>query len=134
VLYSSDSSGSKNPSSSDLKAILKLSWYEIKIDFESDKSALIAYPISSWLNIVAIFKFSISVSCFISFFLIWLLVGRESLGSGEIKDSEIENGEEGVGIADCEKFFLNYINRCAISLHSANLIIDKATVEIANTY
>jgi hypothetical protein len=58
-----------------------------------------------------------------------LLVGREDLESGEIKD-----GENGVGIADCEKFFFNYINRCAVSLHSANLIINKITAEIANTY
>jgi hypothetical protein len=58
-----------------------------------------------------------------------LLVDRESLEGGEIED-----GENGVKIADCEKFFLNYVNRCAVSLYSANLIIDKATVEIANTY
>jgi hypothetical protein len=67
------------------------------------------------------------------------LVGRENLEGGEIKDGEIKdneigNGEDGVEIADYEKFFLNYIGRCAISLHSANLIIDRAATEIANTY
>jgi hypothetical protein len=58
-----------------------------------------------------------------------LLVGREGLEGGEI-----ENDEDGVGIADCEKFFLNYADRCAISLHSANLIINRVTVETVNTY
>jgi hypothetical protein len=47
-----------------------------------------------------------------------LLIGRESLKGGEI-----ENNENGIGIADCEKFFPNYIDRCAISLYFANLII-----------
>jgi hypothetical protein len=68
------------------------------------------------------------------FFLIWLLIGREDLEGDEIKDNEIKDDGNGVEIADCEKKFLNYINRCAVSLHSANLIIDKATTEIANTY
>jgi hypothetical protein len=64
-----------------------------------------------------------------------LLVGREGLennkignnkiGGGEIEGGEIEGGEEGVGIADCEEFFLNYIDRCAVSLHFANLVIDR---------
>jgi hypothetical protein len=67
------------------------------------------------------------------------LVGREDLENGkiedgEIKDNEIENDEKNIGIADYEKFFLNYINRCAISVHFTNLIIDKAAIEIANTY
>jgi hypothetical protein len=63
-----------------------------------------------------------------------LLVGRENLKDGEIEDNEKKNNKDGIEIADCEKFFFNYINRCAISLHSANLIIDKATIETANTY
>jgi hypothetical protein len=68
-----------------------------------------------------------------------LLVGREGLENGEIENGEIgndeiENGEDNIGIANCEKFFLNYIDRCAISLYSANLVIDKATIETANTY
>jgi hypothetical protein len=63
-----------------------------------------------------------------------LLIGRKSLKSGKIEDGEIRDDENDIGIADYEKFFLNYINRCAVSLHSANLIINKATVEIANTY
>jgi hypothetical protein len=79
-------------------------------------------------------KFSMSVSCRISFFLVWLLVGREDLGGGEIENGEIGGGEEGVGIADCEEFFFNYAGRCAVSLYSANLIIDRAAIEIANTY
>jgi hypothetical protein len=62
-----------------------------------------------------------------------LLVGREDL-EGEIEDDEIGSDEDDVGIADCEKFFLNYADRCADSLYSANLIIDKATIEIASTY
>jgi hypothetical protein len=63
-----------------------------------------------------------------------LLVGREDLGNDEIGDGEIGDGEENVRTADCEKFFLNYINRCAISLYSANLIINRAAIEIASTY
>jgi hypothetical protein len=78
-------------------------------------------------------KLSMSVNCRISFFLVWLLVGRESLES-EIRNDEIGNNKENIEIADCEKFLFNYINRCAISIHSANLIIDKAAIETANTY
>jgi hypothetical protein len=68
-----------------------------------------------------------------------LLVGREDLKSGEIENDEIEDGEiknnkEDIGIIDCEKFFLNYINRYAISIHSANLIINKIAIEITNMY
>jgi hypothetical protein len=63
-----------------------------------------------------------------------LLVGRENLESGEIEDNKIKDSEENIGIADCEKFFLNYTDRCAVSLYSANLIINKAATEIANTY
>jgi hypothetical protein len=68
-----------------------------------------------------------------------LLVGREDLESGEIRDGEIGNNEiknnkEDIGTADCEKFFLNYTDRCAVSIHSANLIIDKIATETANTY
>jgi hypothetical protein len=68
-----------------------------------------------------------------------LLVGREDLENGkieggEIEDDEIGNNEEDIGIADCEKFFLNYINCCAVSIYSANLIINKAAIETANTY
>jgi hypothetical protein len=84
-------------------------------------------------------KFSMSASCRISFFLVWLLIGREDLEGGEIKDSEIEgdgigDSEENIGIADCEKYFLKYVNRCAVSVYSANLIINRVTIEIANTY
>jgi hypothetical protein len=63
-----------------------------------------------------------------------LLIGREGLGSGEIEDGEIKDDEENVGIVECEKFFLNYADRCAVSLYFANLIIDRAAIEIANTY
>jgi hypothetical protein len=63
-----------------------------------------------------------------------LLVGRENLGGGEIGDDEIGDDEEDIGIANCEKFFFNYINRYAISLHSANLVINRSAIEIANTY
>jgi hypothetical protein len=63
-----------------------------------------------------------------------LLVGREDLESDEIKDDEIRKNKEDVGIADCEKFFFNYADCCAVSLHSANLIVDKAATETANTY
>jgi hypothetical protein len=58
-----------------------------------------------------------------------LLIGRENL-----EDDKIGNSEDGIEIADCEKFFLNYVNRCAILLYSANLIIDRAASEIANIY
>jgi hypothetical protein len=68
-----------------------------------------------------------------------LLIGREDLeggeiGDDEIEDDEIEDDEEDIGTADCEKFFLNYADRCAVSLYSANLIINKAAIETANTY
>jgi hypothetical protein len=73
-----------------------------------------------------------------------LLVGREDLEGGEIKDGEIgggkiedgevEDDEEDIGIANCEKFFLNYIDRCAVSIYFANLIIDRVAIETANTY
>jgi hypothetical protein len=68
-----------------------------------------------------------------------LLIGREDLENGEIKngeieDSEIGNNEKDIEIADYEKFFLNYINRCAVSIYSANLIINKTAIETANTY
>jgi hypothetical protein len=67
-----------------------------------------------------------------------LLVGREDL-EDEIGDNEIEGGEiggdkEDVETADCEKFLFNYVNRCAVSVYSANLIIDKITIEITNIY
>jgi hypothetical protein len=68
-----------------------------------------------------------------------LLVGREDLEDDKIRNDKIENDkirddEKDIEIADCEKFFFNYTDRCAISIHSANLIIDKTTIEIANTY
>jgi hypothetical protein len=62
-----------------------------------------------------------------------LLVGCEDL-KNKIENNKIENGEEDIKIADYEKFLFNYINRCAVSVHFANLIIDKAAIEIANTY
>jgi hypothetical protein len=58
------------------------------------------------------------------------LVGRENLESGEIED-----GENGIEIADCENFFLiNYADRCAISLYPANLATDITIAETASTY
>jgi hypothetical protein len=68
-----------------------------------------------------------------------LLIGRENLKGDEIEDgkignNKIEDDEENIKIADYEKFFLNYTDCCAVSIHSANLIIDKAAIEIANTY
>jgi hypothetical protein len=44
------------------------------------------------------------------------------------------NGEDDVGIVDCEEFFINYADRCAVSLYSANLIIVIAAVKTANIY
>jgi hypothetical protein len=68
-----------------------------------------------------------------------LLIDREDLKDDKIKggkigDNEIKNSKENIEIADYEKFFFNYTDRCAISIHSANLIIDKVIIEIANTY
>jgi hypothetical protein len=63
-----------------------------------------------------------------------LLIGREDLGGGEIKNNEIGENENDVETADYKKFFLNYTDRCAVSPYSANLIINKAATEIANTY
>jgi hypothetical protein len=62
-----------------------------------------------------------------------LLVGREGLGD-EIEDDEIGDDKEDIEIANCEKFFFNYIDRCAVSVHFTNLILNKAAIEIANTY
>jgi hypothetical protein len=79
-----------------------------------------------------------SVNCRISSFLVWLLVGREGLeseiGGGEIGNNEIGDDEEDIETADCEEFLFNYINYCAVSIHSANLIMDRAAIETANTY
>jgi hypothetical protein len=63
-----------------------------------------------------------------------LLVDREDLENSEIGNDEIGGDEEDIRITDYEKFFLNYVDRCAVSLYSANLIIDRAAIEIANTY
>jgi hypothetical protein len=62
-----------------------------------------------------------------------LLVGREDL-ENEIENNKIGNGEKDVEIANCEEFFFNYIDRCAVSVYFANLVMDKAAIEIANTY
>jgi hypothetical protein len=63
-----------------------------------------------------------------------LLIGRGNLESGEIEDNKIKDSENDIEIADYEEFFLNYTDRCAVSLYSANLIINKITIETANTY
>jgi hypothetical protein len=58
-----------------------------------------------------------------------LLVDREDL----VGDGEAENGENGIGIADCENFFLiNYIDHGAISPHFINFVMDIAAAETAN--
>jgi hypothetical protein len=46
----------------------------------------------------------------------------------------MESDENDVGTADCEKFFINHADRCAVSLHSANLIIVIAAVKTASIY
>jgi hypothetical protein len=130
VLYFSDNSGSKDFNFSDLKAILELFWYKNELDSDDNKSISIARSIFSWLNAVIIFRFNMSVSCFISSFLVWLLDGREGLG-----DDEIEGGENGVRIIDYEDFFfINYADRGAVSPYSVNFVVDIATAEIASTY
>jgi hypothetical protein len=58
-----------------------------------------------------------------------LLVGRENL-----EDDEIENNKNDIEIANYEKFFFNYADRCAVWLYFANLIINRVTTEIANIY
>jgi hypothetical protein len=58
-----------------------------------------------------------------------LLAGREDLES-----DKIENSEKDVKTVNYEEFFLNHIGRYAISLYSANLVIDKTTAETADTY
>jgi hypothetical protein len=68
-----------------------------------------------------------------------LLIGREDLRDNEIKNNkigsdEIKDNEENIEIINCEKFFLNYINRWAVSLYFANLIVNRAAIETANTY
>jgi hypothetical protein len=63
-----------------------------------------------------------------------LLIDREDLGGDKIRNSEIGEDKENIGIVDCEKFFFNYVNRYAVSIYFANLIIDRAAIEIANIY
>jgi hypothetical protein len=59
------------------------------------------------------------------------LVGLEDLALKNKKG----NDKNDIGIADCENFFfVNYTVRGAVSPYSANLVIDIATVETANTY
>jgi hypothetical protein len=62
-----------------------------------------------------------------------LLVGREDL-ENKIGDDKIEDNKEDVRIADCEEFLFNHTDRCAVSVYFANLIINRAAIEIANTY
>jgi hypothetical protein len=62
------------------------------------------------------------------------LIGREDIENDKIKNDEIKNGEKNIEIVDCEKFFLNYTDRCAISIYFANLIINRAAIETANIY
>jgi hypothetical protein len=63
-----------------------------------------------------------------------LLIGREDLEDGKIENNKIGDDENDVGIADCERKNFNYIGCCAVSLYSTNLVIDKVTVKIANTF
>jgi hypothetical protein len=49
-------------------------------------------------------------------------------------DGEIGDGEDGVRIADCGEFFVIYVGRCAVSLHSANLVVIIAAVKTASIY
>jgi hypothetical protein len=51
-----------------------------------------------------------------------------------IESGVIGDGEEDIKIINCEKFLFNYINRCAVSVYSANLIVNRAAIEIASTY
>jgi hypothetical protein len=60
--------------------------------------------------------------------------GNDEIENGEIRDDEIGDGEDGVGTADYEKFFLNYADRCAVSLHSANLVVIIAVIKTASIY
>jgi hypothetical protein len=50
-------------------------------------------------------------------------------GNGKIGDSE-----DNIKTANCEEFFVNHTNCCAISLHSANLVIVIAAIKTANIY
>jgi hypothetical protein len=53
---------------------------------------------------------------------------------GFAEDGEIGDDKDGVGTANCENFFINHANRCAVSLYSANLVIVIAAVKIASIY
>jgi hypothetical protein len=50
------------------------------------------------------------------------------------ENDKIGSDENDVGIADCEEFFFNYTDRCAVSLHFANLVIVIAAVKTASIY
>jgi hypothetical protein len=94
-----------------------------------------------------------------------LLIDRENLvKNNKIEDDKVEDGENGVEIADCEDFFfanhidcdaedfagnsendieiidyvrfffVSYTNRGAISPYSTNFVIIIAAIKIANIY
>jgi hypothetical protein len=59
-----------------------------------------------------------------------MLDGREDLENNKIKDNK-----DKIRIAEYENFFfINNINRGAISPHSTNFVINIITAKIVNTY
>jgi hypothetical protein len=50
------------------------------------------------------------------------------------ENDEIKDDKNNIGTTDYEEFFINYADRCAVSLHSANLIIIITAVKIADIY
>jgi hypothetical protein len=57
------------------------------------------------------------------------------LDGRDLENNEIEDNENGIEIADSENFFLiNYVGRGAVSLYSANFVVDIAIAETASTY
>jgi hypothetical protein len=65
----------------------------------------------------------------------FFLINHTNRGAEDFAEGGKRGGDEdGVGTADCEEFFINYVGRCAVSLHSANLVIIIAAVKTANIY
>jgi hypothetical protein len=141
ALYFSDSSESKKFSSSDLKAILKLSWYKNEFDIDSDRGISVVHSIFNWLLIgrenlvggdeVEDGEDDVETADCAGFFLI-NHIGRGAEGFAE--DGERGGDEDDIETADCEEFFVNHAGRCAVSLHSANLVVVIAAVKTASIY
>jgi hypothetical protein len=70
------------------------------------------------------------VNCADFFFINYIDRGAEDFAEND----KIKDNKNDIETADYEKFFLNYTDRCAVSLHSANLVIAIAATKTASIY